>query len=79
MKALTDAVEDEVDIRYVSPYAMAGLYLDARDPDNAMRWLEVGYENRDTALIWVNVDPAFDTLRSDPRFEDLLRRMNFPE
>jgi hypothetical protein len=40
--------------------------------------LEQGYENRDRLMHIVNVFPFFDNLRDHPRFQDLLRRMNFP-
>ena len=39
-------------------------------------WLEKAYQERSDGLTYVNVEPAFDFLRSDPRFQNLLRRMN---
>ncbi len=44
-----------------------------------MTWLERAYEERDPHLLIVKVDPRMDPLRSDPRFDDLLRRIGFPE
>ena len=43
-----------------------------------MDWLERGFEARDTNLPYVGISPLSDPLRSDPRFQDLLRRMNLP-
>ena len=42
-------------------------------------WLERGYRERDPWMILLKVSPASDPLRSDPRFDDLLRRIGFPE
>jgi len=39
---------------------------------------EKAYQNRDHYMVYCKVWPHFDPLRSDPRFQDLLRRMNFP-
>jgi len=43
-----------------------------------MEWLEKAYQNRSHDIVFSKVWPQFDPLRSDPRFQDLLRRMNFP-
>ena len=45
--------------------------------DNAMTWLEKAYENREGNLLYIG-RPIWDPLRDDPRFRDLLRRMNLP-
>jgi tetratricopeptide (TPR) repeat protein len=47
--------------------------------DEALAVLEQYYEARGPLLPWVNANPLFEEMRSDPRFQDLLRRMNFPE
>jgi hypothetical protein len=41
--------------------------------------LERGYRERDPMMIWLKAHPGLDPLRSDPRFDDLLRRIGFPE
>ncbi|MEE9234307.1 MAG: protein kinase [Candidatus Acidoferrales bacterium] len=63
-------------------YGMAALYAGLGDREQALQWLERAldeemYEMHLVGLI--RVDPLLDPLRSDPRFQDLLRRMNFPE
>ncbi len=63
---------------YVDPLGVAQIYTGLGDKDAAFEWLQRAYENHSPSLIWVKVDPIYDSLRSDPRFQDLLRRMNFP-
>ncbi len=65
--------------KYVSPYAMALIYTGLGEKDLAFEWLEKAYEERSFWLSFLKVAPSLDPLRSDPRFQDLLRRMNFPE
>jgi TolB-like protein/DNA-binding winged helix-turn-helix (wHTH) protein len=64
--------------RYVSPYGIACIYAALGDVDQACAWLEKAYEDRADGLYNLKVSPRFDPLRSDPRFRDLLRRMNLP-
>jgi len=43
--------------------------------DRAFEWLEKAYEDHDSGLVSIAVEPMFDPIRSDPRFKDILRRM----
>lgn len=61
--------------RYVPPFGVAMAYVGLGDSDAAFRWLERGYEERAAYMDMLNVTPAFDPLRADPRFGRLLRRM----
>jgi TolB-like protein/tetratricopeptide (TPR) repeat protein len=61
------------------PAIIAWWYLFAGDHDRAMDWLERGFEAHDPGMPYVAVDPLNDPLRPDPRFQDLLRRMNMPQ
>jgi serine/threonine-protein kinase len=63
---------------YVSPVFLARLYLASGEREQALARLTEAYEGRDPYLVWLNVDRAFDPLRADPRFQDLLRRIGFP-
>ena len=47
--------------------------------DEAFRWLEEAYENRVQGLVYLKVNPEFDSLRSDPRLADLARRIGFAQ
>jgi serine/threonine-protein kinase len=62
---------------YISPYMLALIYARLGDKDQTMMWLEKAYENRDDWMIWIKVDPVLDNVRSDHRFVELLRKMNF--
>ncbi|MEK6282456.1 MAG: protein kinase [Acidobacteriota bacterium] len=62
----------------VYPSEMAVLHARVGDRDQAFKWFEKVYEEREPNLLWLKVAPDFDNLRSDPRFADLLRRLNFP-
>ena len=53
------------------------LYTALGDKDKAFYWLE--YEPPHAWVPWVRVEPQYKPLRDDPRYHDLLRRMNFPE
>lgn len=61
--------------RYVSPYFIALVYVALGDWNAAFEWLEQAYQSRDEWLLWLGVEPKLDPLRSDPRFQDLLRRI----
>jgi TolB-like protein len=61
---------------YVEPVPTAQIYTALGEKDKAFEWLEKAYEERSWYLGFVKVDRPFDPLRSDPRFVDLLRRMN---
>jgi eukaryotic-like serine/threonine-protein kinase len=66
--------------KYVPAEFKARIYAGLGDKVRAFDWLEKAYEGRETAIdfrgIGIKADPAFDPLRSDPRWIDLLRRMN---
>lgn len=61
----------------VRPYLMAKLYVQLDDNDRAFEWLETVVEKREGDG-YLNVDPALDPLRGDPRFRELLRKAGFP-
>jgi serine/threonine protein kinase/TolB-like protein/Flp pilus assembly protein TadD len=63
---------------YVPRYLIAILYRGLGEQDKALTSLEAAYQQREPWLTVLNVEPIFVPLRSDPRFQDLLRRMNFP-
>lgn len=63
-----------------SPYVVAIVYAGLNERDQAFAWLDESYRQRSRPLpSGLKVNPAWDNLRSDPRFGDLLRRMGLPE
>jgi len=73
---ILDELKEMSKQKYVSPYHMAVLYTGLGDKDRAIEQLNKAYEERAGWVINLKVEPLFDTLRSDPRFGDLLRRMS---
>jgi serine/threonine-protein kinase len=63
---------------YVCPYEVAGVYAQLGDKDRAFAWLEKAYRNR-SCLYWLRQDPRFESIHSDPRFQELLAKVNFPK
>jgi hypothetical protein len=62
-----------------APAELAVVELALGNREKALAWLEKAYQDHDDdTLLYLKVDPTFDPLRSDPRFKDLVRRMNFP-
>jgi DNA-binding winged helix-turn-helix (wHTH) protein/TolB-like protein/tetratricopeptide (TPR) repeat protein len=64
---------------HVLPYDIAVIYVGLGEKDRAFEWLEKSFAERDEGLLYLRVDPVLDSLRSDPRFADLLRRVGFPQ
>ena len=64
--------------KYVPAWSQAVIYTGVGEKDKAFEWLEKAYDERSTTtgLCVMKVSPLFDSLRSDPRVADLLRRMN---
>jgi tetratricopeptide (TPR) repeat protein len=64
--------------RFVDPGEIAFIYVGLGDNDQAFAWLNRAYEEGSTSLVRLKVSPSYDTLRSDPRFADLMRRVGIP-
>ena len=62
--------------RYVSSFSRATIHIGLGETDLAFKWLEQAYQERLWYMTLLAVDPLLDRLRGDPRFTDLLRRMN---
>lgn len=74
-----DALQKLRQRQYVSPWLVAIVYAELHERDQAFFWLEKAYRDREHDLVFSNVWPMFDSLRSDPRFQDLMRRIGLPQ
>jgi tetratricopeptide (TPR) repeat protein len=81
-KAEAEAILDDLlkrsNDRDVRPYWIALIYTGLGQRDEALAWLKRACDQRDPRLVFLKVEPKWNSLRSDPRFEDLMRRVGFP-
>jgi serine/threonine protein kinase/tetratricopeptide (TPR) repeat protein len=64
--------------KYVAPYFFAGIHIGLGEDDRAIEYLEKSYEEHSHWLIYLHLDPSMDSLRSNPRFQNLSRRVGLP-
>jgi tetratricopeptide (TPR) repeat protein len=77
IKGLQD-MEQLTKKRYVCSYEVATAYVFLREKDQAFRWFDKAVEERSDCMVMLAVDPRLDSIRSDPRFQDLQRRVGLP-
>ena len=65
--------------KYVSSFQIAAIYAGLREKDQAFAWLEKAHEERSDGLVNLKAEQRFDSLRSDSRFADLMRRVGLPQ
>ncbi|GAC1692624.1 MAG: hypothetical protein NVS9B5_34900 [Terriglobales bacterium] len=76
---LLEELKERSKHRYISPCLIALVQIGLGEKDQAIASLQQGYRDRDQWILYLKVDPHMDDLRSDPRFQDLLRRVGFPQ
>ncbi len=79
LRGAADYVASLSSERYVPPVEVASLYAIAGEDSLAVDWLERGFEEHDPDLPTLNAFPLFDGLRENPRFQDLVRRVDLPQ
>jgi len=77
-KKILDQLTERAQVTYVQPTWFAVIHGALGDSNQAFQWLQKAYEDRSSSFVFLSVDPLFDPLRKDPRFSDLLRRVNLP-
>jgi tetratricopeptide (TPR) repeat protein len=68
-------LEEHVQENGVGRYEIALVYAGMGNTQEAFKWLEEAYNAHDVGLLYLKIDPCLDPLRSDPRFDDLVRRV----
>jgi tetratricopeptide (TPR) repeat protein len=76
-RKILDRLNERSKERYVSPYLLARICAALGKKDETLHWLEAGYELRAEWMVLLKTETAFDGLRSEPRFQALMRRVNF--
>jgi serine/threonine-protein kinase len=77
--AIIKELEEKYTRKEANGLSVAAVYAGLGDNDKAFEWLEKDFQNRDGLLPDITVSIPLESLRDDPRFKDLLRRMNLPE
>jgi len=62
----------------VAPSFIAQIYIALDERKQGLDWLDAAFTGRDVYLARLKVEPAFDPVRTDPRFQDLIARLSFP-
>ena len=75
---ILDFLLQRTEREYVPGSVLAYVYAALGDQEKTLYWLEVAYEQRDFALYWLREYPGFFALRGNPRFQELVDRVNFP-
>lgn len=78
-RELLERLIEERQSRHVSSFEIAMIYAGLGEEDKAFEWLERAYSERSNRLTGIKVEPTVDRLRTDPRFDDLLRRMKLAD
>jgi TolB-like protein/Tfp pilus assembly protein PilF len=75
---LLNSFKQLVPREHVDPYSIAEIYAALGDNDRTFEWLEQAYRIHSGAMVWLKADPFWKNVRSDARYEDLLRRIGLP-
>jgi tetratricopeptide (TPR) repeat protein len=78
-RKVLDQLKELANRNHVPPYNVAWIYAALGEKDQALAMLEKAYDERSWYIVLLAVDPKFDSLRSDPRFTDLVRRVGLPQ
>jgi predicted nucleic acid-binding protein len=74
-----DTLLERAEQGYVPSYFLAMFYFTLENRDKGFEWLEQAYQERDSWIVHIKTNDAFEGVRSDPRFIEILRKMGFDE
>ena len=78
-RAIIEELKQESHTTYMPAYFIAAIYGELAEKDRAFVWLQRAYDERDPQITYLLLDPFMDPLRSDPRFNDLVRKVGLPQ
>ncbi len=78
-QAAIEHLKVEIEKSGIGGYEIALIYAGLGDRNSAFAWLERSFNSRDKGLTYLRIDPCLDPLREDPRLENLIKRVGFPE
>jgi tetratricopeptide (TPR) repeat protein len=64
--------------KYVNPFEIALIYVGLGEKNHAFEWLDRAYQERSDMMVYLNADPRLDPVRSEPRFDQLVRKVGIP-
>ena len=77
-RQILDDLTELAQHKYVAPHFFAGIHIGLGENERALAYLEKSYAEHCHWLIYLHIDPSMDSLRGNPRFQDLLRRVSLP-
>ncbi|MGH9949513.1 MAG: tetratricopeptide repeat protein, partial [Pyrinomonadaceae bacterium] len=77
--SIVKKLEEKYVMHQASGSDVAAVYVGLGEKEKAFEWLEKDFRSHASSLVYIRLEIPFDSLRDDPRFKDLLKRMNLPE
>ncbi|MDQ6802221.1 MAG: protein kinase [Acidobacteriota bacterium] len=75
---ILQSIDEQSQKHFVTPYAPALIYLGLGDKEKALEFLARSFNERSNWLVWLLQDPRWDAIRSEPRFQEIVRKVGFP-
>ncbi|HKS76692.1 MAG TPA: winged helix-turn-helix domain-containing protein [Terriglobales bacterium] len=76
---LQELLADRAAGRYVPALNLAESYMTIGDKESALRWLQTGYDERDSGIVFIGITPEYDSVRQDPRFLEIAAKAGLPQ